>query len=80
MPTKAGNVLSINGLAFSFNEKPLIDIDQFVVRPRERIAVMGPSGCGKSTFMHLVAGLLKPQQGTISIENQEITKLRPFEV
>ena len=80
MPTKAGNVLSINGLAFSFNEKPLIDIDQFVVRPRERIAVMGPSGCGKSTFMHLVAGLLKPQQGTISIENQEITKLKEWEL
>ena len=41
---------------------------------------MGPSGCGKSTFMHLVAGLLKPQKGTIRIENQEITKLKEWEI
>ncbi len=80
MPTKASNVLSINKLVFSFDEKPLIDIDEFEVRHRERIAVMGPSGCGKSTFINLVTGLLKPQKGTIRIKNQDITQLKEWEI
>jgi putative ABC transport system ATP-binding protein len=41
---------------------------------------MGPSGCGKSTFIHLVAGLLKPQKGTIRIKNQDITKLEEWKI
>jgi putative ABC transport system ATP-binding protein len=80
MPTKATDVLSLNKLEFSFNEKPLININEFQVRTRERIAIMGPSGCGKSTFIHLVAGLLKPQKGTIRIKNQDITKLEEWKI
>ena len=80
MPTKATDVLSLNKLEFSFNEKPLINIEEFKVRTRERIAIMGPSGCGKSTFIHLVAGLLKPQKGTIRIKNQDITKLEEWKI
>ena len=80
MPSKATDVLSLNKLEFSFNEKPLININEFQVRTRERIAIMGPSGCGKSTFIHLVAGLLKPQKGTIRIKNQDITKLEEWKI
>lgn len=80
MTTKATDVLSLDKLEFSFNEKPLININDFQVRTRERIAIMGPSGCGKSTFIHLVAGLLKPQKGTIRIKNQDITKLEEWKI
>jgi ABC-type lipoprotein export system ATPase subunit len=80
MPSKATDVLSLNKLEFSFNEKPLININEFQVRTRERLAIMGPSGCGKSTFIHLVAGLLKPQKGTIRIKNQDITKLEEWKI
>ena len=80
MTTKATDVLSLDNLEFSFNEKPLINIHDFQVRTRERIAIMGPSGCGKSTFIHLVAGLLKPQKGTIRIKNQDITKLEEWKI
>jgi putative ABC transport system ATP-binding protein len=38
-------------------------------------AVMGPSGSGKSTLMHILAGLDKPTEGTISIAGTEITEL-----
>jgi putative ABC transport system ATP-binding protein len=39
------------------------------------IAVMGPSGSGKSTLMHVLAGLDKPTDGTVTIAGTEITKL-----
>jgi putative ABC transport system ATP-binding protein len=38
-------------------------------------AVMGPSGSGKSTLMHILAGLDKPTDGTVSIDGTEITTL-----
>ena len=38
-------------------------------------AVMGPSGSGKSTLMHILAGLDRPDSGTVSIDGTEITSL-----
>jgi len=38
-------------------------------------AVMGPSGSGKSTLMHILAGLDRPDSGTVSIDGIEITTL-----
>ena len=43
-------------------------------------AVMGPSGSGKSTLMHILAGLDKPTQGTVSIDGIEITTLGDTEL
>jgi putative ABC transport system ATP-binding protein len=38
-------------------------------------AVMGPSGSGKSTLMHILAGLDRPDRGTVTIDGTEITAL-----
>ena len=39
----------------------------------EFVAVMGPSGCGKSTLLNLVAGLDVPDEGSISVADEEVT-------
>jgi len=44
-----------------------VDNASMVVRPGEFVSILGPSGCGKSTLMSVVAGLLKPTEGTVSI-------------
>ena len=38
-------------------------------------ALMGPSGCGKSTFLHIAAGLLAADGGTIEVGGSDITKM-----
>ena len=38
-------------------------------------ALMGPSGCGKSTFLHLAAGLLAADAGSIEIGGEDVTKM-----
>jgi putative ABC transport system ATP-binding protein len=45
------------------------------IDPHRLTAVMGPSGSGKSTLMHILAGLDRPDSGTVSIDGTEITAL-----
>jgi ABC-type nitrate/sulfonate/bicarbonate transport system ATPase subunit len=36
-------------------------------------SIIGPSGCGKSTFLHLLSGLIPPDQGRVLIDGQDYT-------
>jgi ABC-type nitrate/sulfonate/bicarbonate transport system ATPase subunit len=40
------------------------------VGPREFVTLVGPSGCGKSTICNVVAGLVRPDAGTVTIDGQ----------
>ena len=51
-------------------------IPQFSLAEREQAALQGESGCGKTTFLHLIAGILKPDGGAIKIAGQEMSALR----
>ncbi len=43
----------------------------------EFISLVGPSGCGKSTILRLVAGLITPTLGKVSVNDEEVTKPHP---
>jgi NitT/TauT family transport system ATP-binding protein len=43
------------------------------VRPGEFVTIVGPSGCGKSTLLKLVAGLVRPTSGTVSLQGRAVT-------
>lgn len=43
------------------------------VRAHEFVSIVGPSGCGKSTFLRIVAGLDQRSNGTITVNNREIS-------
>jgi len=50
-----------------------VDLD---IEAGEYLSLMGPSGSGKSTLLNLLAGLDKPDAGTITIDGSEITSLK----
>jgi NitT/TauT family transport system ATP-binding protein len=40
--------------------------------PGEALAIIGRSGCGKSTLLHIIAGLLRPEAGTIHLDDTKV--------
>jgi glycerol transport system ATP-binding protein len=40
-------------------------------------ALLGPSGCGKTTLLNLISGLLKPSEGRILFDDQDVSELTP---
>ena len=41
------------------------------------LAIVGPSGCGKSTLLRVVAGLIRPEQGTVYFGDKDMTTISP---
>ncbi|MCG6962270.1 MAG: ABC transporter ATP-binding protein [Acidobacteria bacterium] len=55
--------------------RPVLDLPLFQVQRGERVAVLGPSGCGKTTLLHVVAGLLGVDTGSVRVAGCELSGL-----
>ena len=42
------------------------------IREGEFVAIVGPSGCGKTTFLNLVAGFIRPLEGLVKVNGEEV--------
>jgi iron(III) transport system ATP-binding protein len=65
--------LAIEGLTASFADTPVLRELDLAVATGSLTAVLGPSGCGKTTLLRAVAGFVRPQRGTISIDGRQVT-------
>ncbi|MGQ9585269.1 MAG: ABC transporter ATP-binding protein [Anaerolineae bacterium] len=65
-------ILSLRGVRVQYGAKLILDVPSLDVRAREILAIIGPNGAGKSTLLHVAAGLLAPQEGTLSFRGQRV--------
>lgn len=71
-------MIEVNKLCFAYGDGAKIFQDFSCVLGRgEAWTVIGPSGCGKTTFLYLVAGLQKPESGSIWVAGDKIDRPRP---
>ena len=52
-----------------------LSINDFDVSGGEKVAVIGPSGSGKTTLLNLIAGIMTPQNGTVSVNDAQVSTL-----
>lgn len=67
-------MLTIEQLSFQYPEAPYKTLDsiQFSLPEGKRLAIVGESGSGKTTLLKLLAGLLDPKEGSITLNQEKI--------
>ena len=64
--------LSLEGIGVCFAASEILTGIDLTIRKGEFVTLIGHSGCGKSTLLNLVAGLLKPTEGTILLAGKHV--------
>jgi phospholipid/cholesterol/gamma-HCH transport system ATP-binding protein len=73
--TPAAPAVSFDQVSKAFGAKQVLRDLSFDVHEGEAVCILGRSGTGKSVTLKLIVSLLKPDQGKIRIDNEEITGL-----
>lgn len=68
-------MLACNNLSFSYGNQKSFNFPSFSCEKGQTLLILGNSGTGKTTLLHLLALLLKPQSGSIKINNSELSQL-----
>ena len=70
-------LLEVQGLTKRFGGVTANQEVTFRVAPGELVGIIGPNGAGKSTLFDLLTGFQRPDAGTVALDGQDITGLRP---
>jgi branched-chain amino acid transport system ATP-binding protein len=69
--------LHLRDLTVARGNRVVVDSVTIEVAPGEVTALLGPNGAGKSSLVLAVGGVLRPQSGSVSLDEMELTKARP---
>jgi len=62
------------------NKQSILNKLDLTVPAAQHLALLGDSGSGKTTFLHILAGLLQADSGSVSVNNQELSSLNEREL
>ncbi|MDO9422577.1 MAG: ATP-binding cassette domain-containing protein [Methylobacter sp.] len=74
------SLVSVKNLSFSRGNKKIFDDISLEFERGKITAIMGPSGTGKTTLLKLIGGQLFPEQGTVSVDGNNVHRLRRSEL
>ena len=67
--------LVAQNLRKTYKGRKVVNDVSLMVRRGEAIALLGPNGAGKTTLFYMITGLVRPDGGTITLENYDVTTL-----
>lgn len=73
-------MIKTESLKFSYDGKKYFDFPDINLDSGENLLIIGNSGIGKTTLLHLLAGILKPESGSISFSGTDISKFSDTEL
>ena len=73
-------MIKIESLKFSYDGKKYFDFPDINLDSGENLLIIGNSGIGKTTLLHLLAGILKPESGSINVSGIDISKFSDTEL
>ena len=73
-------MIKTESLKFSYDGKKYFDFPDINLDSDENLLIIGNSGIGKTTLLHLLAGILKPESGSINVSGIDISKFSDTEL
>jgi spermidine/putrescine transport system ATP-binding protein len=70
--------IELQELTKKFDEVVAVDNFNVMIRKGEFFSLLGPSGCGKTTTLRVIAGLEAPTDGSVLLEDQEVSKIPAY--
>jgi lipopolysaccharide export system ATP-binding protein len=67
--------LHTNNLVKRYRTRTVVDHVSIEVEEGEIVGLLGPNGAGKTTSFYMIVGLIKPNEGTIFLDDEDITSL-----
>ncbi len=65
-------MIAMNGVKMTFGNVTLLNNISFSIKSGERVSMVGPGGCGKSTILKILLGLLRPDEGTVTLMDTDM--------
>lgn len=62
-----GPLVRVHGARVGYGDGADVSVGDFELRAGERVLLRGPNGCGKTTLLHIIAGTLAPDSGTVTL-------------
>lgn len=72
--------LEVRNLSKWFGGIQAIDHVNFRFKSQELRCIIGPNGAGKTTLFNIITGRIKPDEGQVIFEGEDITALKPYEI
>jgi phospholipid/cholesterol/gamma-HCH transport system ATP-binding protein len=69
-------MIEVRGVHKRFGPQVVLDGVDFEVREGETVALLGPSGTGKSVLLKHIIGLIRPDAGSITVDDREVGRLK----
>ena len=67
--------LAVRDLTKRYREREAVKGVSFRIAPGEVVGLLGPNGAGKTTIFYMIVGLVRPDNGTVLLNGQDITRL-----